>query len=99
MHQKNLTIPVVGDFGGPKALRMVGQYLRDHGAIASVFYLSNVEDYIDPVFEGYARNIGSLPIDKTSLFIHTSLQVNSLRPWLAPIAEFARPQGILQNLR
>ena len=99
MHQKNLIIPVVGDFGGPKALRMVGQYLRDHGAIASVFYLSNVEDYIDPVFEGYARNIASLPIDKTSLFIHTSLQVNSLRPWLAPIAEFTRPQGILQNLR
>ena len=99
MHQKNLIIPLVGDFGGPKALRMAAQYLRDHGAIVNVFYLSNVEDYIDPVFEGYARNIASLPIDKTSLFIHTSLQLNSLRPWLVPITEFARPQGILQNIR
>jgi hypothetical protein len=99
MQQKNLIIPLVGDFGGPKALRMTGQYLRDHGATVNVFYLSNVEDYIDPVFDGYARNVASLPIDKTSLFIHTSLQVNSLRPWLVPIAEFARPRGILQNIR
>jgi len=99
MHQKNLIIPLVGDFGGPKALRMAGQYLRDHGAVVNVFYLSNVEDYIDPVFDGYARNIASLPIDKTSLFIHTSLQVNSFRPWLVPIAEFTRPRGILQNIR
>jgi hypothetical protein len=99
MHQKNLIIPLVGDFGGPKALRMAGEYLREHGAIVNVFYLSNVEDYIDPVFDGYARNVASLPIDKTSLFIHTSLQLNSLRPWLVPIAEFTRPRGLLQNIR
>lgn len=94
MQQKNLIIPLVGDFGGPKALRMVGQYLRDHGAIVNVFYLSNVEDYIQPVFEGYARNIASLPIDTRSLFIRTSLQTNGFRPWLSPITEFARPRDL-----
>jgi hypothetical protein len=94
MHQKNLIIPLVGDFGGPRALRMAGQYLRDHGAIVNVFYLSNVEDYIQPVVNGYARNIASLPIDRSSLFIRTSLQANSFRPWLTPISEFARPRDI-----
>jgi hypothetical protein len=45
MHQKNLIVPVVGGFAGPKALRAVGQYLKDRDAVVSVF-ISNVEDYI-----------------------------------------------------
>jgi hypothetical protein len=94
MQQKNLIIPLVGDFGGPKALRMAGQYLRDHGAIVNVFYLSNVEDYIQPVLAGYARNIASLPIDNTSLFIRTSLMENGLRPWLTPMKNFTLPRDI-----
>ena len=94
MHQKNLIVPIVGDLGGAKALRMVGQYLRDHGAIVNVFYLSNVEDYIQPVIDGYSRNIASLPADRSSLFIRTSLNANSFRPWLAPIMDFARPRDI-----
>lgn len=94
MHQKNLIVPVVGDFGGPKTVRRVGQYLRDHGAIVNVFYLSNVEDYIEPVLEGYARNIASLPVDVSSLFVQTSLRANSFRPWLSPIRGFARPRDI-----
>src|SRR5215471_3073659 len=49
MQLKNLIVPLVGDFGGTKTVRMAGQYLRDHGAIVNVFYLSNVEDYLQPV--------------------------------------------------
>jgi len=94
MHEKNLIIPLVGDFGGPKALRMAGQYLRDHGAIVNVFYLSNVEDYIQSVIAAYERNIASLPIDSSSVFIRTSLQANGFRPWLSPIKDFARPRDI-----
>ena len=41
-----LVVPIVGDFGGPKALRAVAQYAREHGAIVSAFYLSNVEKYL-----------------------------------------------------
>src|SRR6185503_10246933 len=33
MQQKNLIVPLVGDFAGPKAVRAVGQYVREHGAI------------------------------------------------------------------
>jgi len=72
MHQKNLIVPIVGDFAGPKALRAVGQYLKDHGAIVSVFYISNVEDYIQSVWASYTGNIASLPVDNSSTFIRWS---------------------------
>jgi hypothetical protein len=69
MHQKNLIVPLVGDFGGPKALRMAGQYLKDHGAVLNVFYLSNVEDYISGVWAQYLNNIASFPRDPSSLLV------------------------------
>src|SRR5436189_6483016 len=72
MHQKNLIIPLTGDFAGPKAIRMSGQYIRDHAATVNVFYISNVEDYIGNKWPAYARNIASLPIDASSLFIRWS---------------------------
>jgi len=94
MQLKNLIIPLVGDFGGPKAVRMAGQYIRDHGAVVNVFYLSNVEDYIQPVMQGYLRNVRSLPITDSSLFIHVSLGSNSFRPWLDRIRDFASPSSV-----
>ena len=45
MHERNLIVPLVGDFGGPKALRSVARYLDVHHATVSVFYTSNVEQY------------------------------------------------------
>src|SRR5262249_23745976 len=46
LEERNLLVPVVGNFAGPKALRAVGKYVRDHGATVSAFYLSNVEQYL-----------------------------------------------------
>jgi hypothetical protein len=69
LQQKNLIVPLVGDFAGPKAIRMTGQYLKEHGAIANVFYISNVEDYIQSAWPAYAANIASLPIDSSSVFV------------------------------
>jgi hypothetical protein len=66
---------------------MTGQYLRDHGAIVNVFYLSNVEDYIRPAWAGYARNVASLPVDASSVFIRWS---PGRSPWLASMADFVR---------
>jgi len=94
MQQKNLILPLTGDFGGPKTIRAVGQYIRDHGAVVNLFYLSNVEDYLQNVVAGYTRNIASLPVDSTSLFIHVSLAQNGFRPWTTPISEFTRPRDI-----
>src|SRR5580704_10434112 len=47
LETRNLVVPVVGDFGGPKAIRTIGKYLKDHGAVVSAFYLSNVEQYLN----------------------------------------------------
>jgi hypothetical protein len=101
MHQKNLIVPLVGDFAGPKAVRMAGQYLRDHGAVVNVFYISNVEDYIHPqalqrvpqsVWDAYAANIASLPTDSSSLFVRWTILFRGTlpSPWLASIADFVR---------
>jgi hypothetical protein len=46
LQRRNLVIPVVGDFAGPKALRAVGAYARERGATVDTFYASNVESYL-----------------------------------------------------
>ena len=48
MQQKNLIVPLVGDFAGPKAIQAVGEYLKAHNSTLSIFYLSNVEQYLVP---------------------------------------------------
>jgi hypothetical protein len=74
LHAKNLVIPVVGDFAGPKAIRGVGEYLKQRHATVSAFYLSNVEQYL---FRGvddadrFYRNVETLPVDSTSTFIRS----------------------------
>jgi hypothetical protein len=89
MHQKNLIVPLVGDFAGPKALRMVGQYLKDHGTVVSVFYISNVEDYIGAVWQEYVGNLASLPLDAASTFIRWSPGSSTT---LAPMSTFVQSQ-------
>ncbi|MDB4874712.1 MAG: hypothetical protein JWM41_1158 [Gemmatimonadetes bacterium] len=71
---KNLLVPVVGDFAGPRAIRAVGQYLKDHNAIVSAFYTSNVEQYLwqqGDDWSKYYKNVATLPIDSTSSFIRS----------------------------
>lgn len=71
LQQKNLIIPVVGDFAGKKALGAIGDYLRKSGFAVSAFYTSNVEQYLfqNGVFGGFAENVRKLPISEKSLFI------------------------------
>jgi hypothetical protein len=72
MQQKNLIIPVVGDFAGPKALRGIARYLQQHTAEVTTFYVSNVEEYIQSPLQtwaAYCRNIATLPINTSSTFI------------------------------
>lgn len=71
MHTKNLIIPVVGDFGGKKALAAVGEYLKKSGLTVTAFYTSNVEQYLfgSGSFADFAENVRKLPINEKSLFI------------------------------
>ena len=73
MHRKNLIIPVVGDFGGKKALASVGDYLKKHGFTVTAFYTSNVEQYLfdGGLFGAFAENVKKLPINDRSLFIRS----------------------------
>jgi hypothetical protein len=69
--RNNLLVPIVGDFGGDKAIRAVGRYLMEHGAIVTCFYTSNVEQYL---FQGdgwqhYYSNVATLPLNESSTFI------------------------------
>jgi hypothetical protein len=72
--KNNMIVPVVGDFGGDKALRAVGDYVRAHEATVRVFYTSNVEQYLFQ--EAYAwrkflANVATFPIDGRSTFIRS----------------------------
>lgn len=74
LHERNLIIPVVGDFGGEQALRAVGTWLRRHGAIVGVFYASNVEQYLfrqSPSAARFYANLRTLPLDSTSTFVRS----------------------------
>ena len=46
LHEHNLLVPVVGDFGGTHALRGISDYVRRQGATVTVFYASNVQVYL-----------------------------------------------------
>jgi hypothetical protein len=71
MQTKNLIVPIVGDFAGPKALREIGAFLRDRGAVVTAFYVSNVENYLrnNGVWPKFCANVATLPADTTSTFI------------------------------
>jgi hypothetical protein len=71
LETRNLVVPVVGNFGGPKALRAVAAYLKRKDAVVSAFYLSNVEQYLrqDGGWDAFCGNVRALPLDASSTFI------------------------------
>ncbi|MGH9801108.1 MAG: hypothetical protein ACRD82_12150 [Blastocatellia bacterium] len=86
MHRKNLIIPIVGDFGGTKALTGIGDYLRKNGLTVTAYYLSNVEQYLfdGSSFEGFAKNIKKLPLTDKSLFIRAVFNMRFSHPAAVP---------------
>ena len=77
IQRDNLIVPIVGDFGGDKALRAVGSYLKEHGATVTFFYTSNVEQYLfqSDAWQRFYANVGTLPIDSTSTFIRSYFNI------------------------
>jgi hypothetical protein len=73
LETRNLVVPIVGNFGGPKAIRAVGKYLKEKDAIVSAFYLSNVEQYLrqDSLWNSFCGNVAALPLDESSTFIRS----------------------------
>lgn len=80
LESRNLVVPIVGDFGGPRALRAVGQYLKEHRASVSAFYVSNVEAYLFRSAPGpnpnggavnFYNNVRALPLTASSTFLRS----------------------------
>jgi hypothetical protein len=70
----NLLVPLVGDFGGDKALKAVGRYLTEHGATLTLFYTSNVEQYLfqsDDQWRRFYDNLSTIPMDRTSTLLRS----------------------------
>src|SRR5439155_22525066 len=64
LQDRNLIVPVSGDFAGPKASRAIGAYLTDRGALLRAFYVSNVEQYLfgDGKQNAFYDNVATLPV-------------------------------------
>jgi hypothetical protein len=73
LQSRNLVVPVVGDFGGAKAIRAIGAYLKAQSATVGAFYLSNVEQYLyqDGKWDAFCRNVATLPLNAGSTFIRS----------------------------
>ena len=73
LESRNLVIPVVGDFGGNKAIRAVATYLKSIDAMVSAFYLSNVEQFLGQggKWRTFCACTATLPLDDTSFFIRS----------------------------
>ena len=101
IERDNLIVPVVGDFGGDKALRAIGSYVAQHHATIGALYTSNVEQYLFQQTDAWRRfytNVGTMPLDSGSTFIRAVFNGMGFRTaggvraamLLAPIAEQVR---------
>ena len=74
MQERNLIVPLTGNFAGPRTLRAVGDWVRARGARVTTFYVSNVEQYLfqqGDEAQRFYENVATLPIDSTSTFVRS----------------------------
>jgi hypothetical protein len=96
MQERNVIVPLVGDFGGPKTLRAIGDYTRRRGATISAFYVSNVEEYLGQASRTFCASVASMPLAADSVFIRAvrgdtlNAAVEGFVNQLAPMLEDVR---------
>ena len=94
LHRKNLIVPLVGDFAGPSAIRRVGDYLKQRNANIAVFYMSNVENYLNgPSMRAFQANLATLPFDSSSMLIRWAP-----RPAIPSVPWFTPDMGIVATI-
>jgi len=71
LYTRNLIVPLVGNFAGPKTIRGIGDWVRTHGETVHAFYVSTVEHYLrdDGSLPAFCANVASLPLTPDSVFI------------------------------
>jgi len=86
---RNVIVPIVGDFTGDKALRAVGDYLRQRDLTVGMFYASNVEEYLfrTDAWRRFFRNLESLPLDRDAMLVRTyfTQSIEGMREYLDPL--------------
>ncbi|HEX4348606.1 MAG TPA: hypothetical protein VHZ73_13610 [Vicinamibacterales bacterium] len=78
----NLLVPITGDFAGPKALRSVGEYLAQHGAALTLFYTSNVEQYLfqsDDQWRRFYGNLATIPTVRSATLLRSYFNMGGFR--------------------
>lgn len=70
LHSKNMIVPVVGDFGGPSAIRRIGDYVRAGSEVVHTFYGSNVGVYLtNKQTYAFCMSLAALPLSRHAWFI------------------------------
>jgi hypothetical protein len=79
-------VPVVGDLAGPRAVRAIGDYLREQGQVVSLYYLSNVEFYLfrADTFGAFVENVRTLPAGPNSMLVRSLFNRSYLHPSWVP---------------
>ncbi len=82
MQEEHRIVPVVGDFAGDAALAKIGKELQREGLAVSVFYTSNVEQYLmkPDIWARWVRNVEALPSNESSLFVRAYLDQGRRHP-------------------
>jgi len=73
LQDRNLIIPITADLSGQKAVKAIGEFLKEINEKVSAFYVSNVEFYLwryDTMLR-FVDNLKSLPIDDKSVIIRS----------------------------
>lgn len=96
---RNLIVPVVGNFAGPKSIRGIGTYVRSRSATVTAFYLSNVEPILKDAgsLPTFCANVATLPMDPTSVLIKIgnagTLPQDDPTAFDRPVGQPLRPSG------
>ena len=72
LHARNKIVPVIGDFGGPAAIRAIGRTVREHGDAVQAFYASNVAVYLtNRQMAAFCASLATLPAASGAWFIES----------------------------
>lgn len=86
LQRADRVIPVVGDLAGPKAVRAIGDHLREQGQTVSLFYVSNVEFYLFrfDTFRPFAENALALPAGERAMLVRSVFNRTFMHPNWVP---------------
>jgi hypothetical protein len=92
MEEENRVVPIVGNFSGSHALKELGKFLKEKDERVTVFYASNVEQYLirDLTWPSFIENLKQLPFDDRAVFIRTHWSNYTPHPEEAPGYQFTQ---------